>query len=202
MFPQSGPLYISELYTVEEKMNNNLYKWIIFSLIIASLSFAGGYFYAKKGDTVKHSSEIITSPQEKTEDKEHQADDIVSKKAPLALSYFQFENARVIRNYHNRNNPHKCTSLEFKATIINLTESRKQIFTDFYIKDEMGYVLETVRTSYEIDGNSGTRKPMVLETFGRSSDDFSCEDVASIELRYWSYEDNREVSMDLPICDQ
>ena len=183
-------------------MNNNLYKWIIFSLIIAFLSSAGGYFYAKRGDTVKYSSEIITSSKEETEDEEYQADDIESKKAPLALSYFQFENARVIRNYNNRNNPNKCTSLEFKATIINLTESRKQIFTDFYIKDEMGYVLETVRTSYKIDGHSGTREPRVLEAFGRSSDNFSCEDVASIELRYSSYEDNREVSMDLPICNQ
>lgn len=180
-------------------MNNNLYKWIIFSLIIASLSFTGGYFYAKRGDTGKHSSEIITSPQEKTEDKEHQADDIVSKKAPLALSYFQFENARVIRNYHNRNNPNKCTSLEFKATIINLTESRNYISTSFYLKDEMGYVLETDNGFYEIDGNVGTRKPRVLETFGSGSNDFSCEDVISIELRYSSDEDNREVSMDLPI---
>ena len=183
-------------------MNNNLYKWIIFSLIIASLSFIGGYFYAKRGDTVKYSSEIITSSQEETEVEEHQADDIESKKVPLVLSYFQFENARVIRNYHNRNKPHKCTSLEFKATIINLTESRKRISTYFYIKDEMGYVLETVRTSYTIDGHSGTREPMVLEAFGTSSDNFSCEDVASIELRYSSYEDNREVSMELPICDQ
>lgn len=184
-------------------MNNNLYKWIIFSLIIASLGFTGGYFYAKRGDTVKHSSEIITFPQEKTEDKEHQADDIVSKKAPLALTYFQFENARVIRNYNNRNNPNKCTSLEFKATIINLTESRKYISTSFYLKDEMGYILETDNGFYEIDGSVGTRKPRILETFGRySTNDFSCEDVASIELRYSSDEDNREVSMDLPICDQ
>lgn len=182
-------------------MNNNLYKLIIFSVIIASLSFTGGYFYPKSRDTVKYSSEIITSSQAETEDEEHQADDIASKKAPLVLTYFQFENARVIRNYHNRINPNKCTSLEFKATIINLTESRKKISTYFYMKDEMGYVLETVKTFYKIDGNGGTREPRVLEAFGSSSDDFSCEDVVSIELRYSSDEDSREVSMDLPIYD-
>ena len=67
---------------------------------------------------------------------------------------------------------------------------------------ELATVLETDNGFYEIDGNVGTRKPRVLETFGSGSNDFSCEDVTSIELRYSSDEDNREVSMDLPIYKQ
>jgi len=90
------------------------------------------------------------------------------------------------------------SSLIFKATALNLTENRQTIYTDFYLKDAEGYVLETDRGFYDIDGNSGTREPRVLETFGHSPDDFSFENVVSIELRYSSV-DGCEISISLPI---
>ena len=124
-----------------------------------------------------------------------------AEKDPAVFKYFEIsKDARVVRNYHNDSDPGQCTSLEFKATIINKSDKKRAIYTSFFLKDAQGYVLETDNGFYEIDGDSGTREPRVLKAFS-SWHDFSCEEVKSIELRISDDEDDVEVSMSLPIVD-
>ena len=125
----------------------NVFVFIIIIVLASSISFYLGRYFP----VIRHQKqEVVIDSGKATLQKQK----VVSRGSPLALEHFALENPRVIRNYHNRNNPNKCTSLEFKATIHNLTENRQTIYTDFYLKDAEGYVLETDSGLYpHIDGN-------------------------------------------------
>lgn len=125
----------------------------------------------------------------------------ISEKPTEKINYFDIIEPVVYRNYHDRDNPNICTSLEFKATIMNLTSEKRTIETDFYLKDKVGLTLKVVRTSYELDPSSGTKEPRVLHAWHHRNEDYSCAEVTSIELRYSLFNDSMENIMDLPIRD-
>jgi hypothetical protein len=118
---------------------------------------------------------------------------------PLAMEFFDIQNPRIIKNFHDDGDPQLCTSLTFKAKIINLTDKKRFLSANFHIKDSDGITLDIDRAPYNLDPNSGTMKPRTIAAFSYGGQDFVCDDVSSVELRYSSAVDDKEVVIDLPI---
>ena len=180
------------------------FKQTLLFAIIIIIVFAGGYFYGKMSNpepSFQQEPNPFRNKKLRLSDDQHRM--ATDRKKPLATTYFKINDPRIVRNYHANDNPSRCTSLEFKATIVNLTGQKKTIHTEFFLKDAQGFVLLTDRGFYEIDANSGTKEPRVIVTFSSGNlEDFSCKDVVSVELRYSSSDDEfRNVSIDLPLID-
>jgi hypothetical protein len=84
---------------------------------------------------------------------------------------------------------------------LNRTEKKHSISTDFHIKDAQGITLDVVNTYYVLDSGAGTKEHRVLKSFSFGRVEFLCKDIAAVELRYSSFEDQKQIALNLPIID-
>jgi hypothetical protein len=198
-----------------EQESNQLNKFKFYLIGVFILGFISGYFVGREHIKYKLRSVFQQASEnikngfggrvEKEKVAARQNPETVngsqSEETSIAGKYFNILEPVVYRNYHDSDNPTVCTSLEFKATIMNLTTKKRTISTHFYLKDKDGMTLKVDRGYYELDPSSGTKEPRVLGSWYHGKGDYSCNDVTSIELRYSLFNDAKEISLELPIRD-
>jgi hypothetical protein len=187
----------------EKELNANedmkIFKSVIIVLVSVIVGFLAGFLSHKffvSNDKKAVTYYVVEEESELTRHKEQK------KQKPPPTEFVKIEDARVVRNYHNHRDPSLCTSLEFKGTLKNLTNKNYTLHTTFRLKDSDGFTLEKDNGFYEIEANSGTKKPRVLETFSSGSNDFTCEDVVLVELQYFVGELSTEKKIKLPIVSE